>query len=452
MEMTSKARWWLRLQNLWFYVLFAALVGLLAWLSTQYVFQADWTAGARNTVSEATRELLQALAGPVAVTAFVTDDAVLHRRIEQKIQRLHRYKRDLTLRFVNPDLEPDRATDAGVKRLGQLVFEADGHRATADDLSERSLAQALQRLVRRQDRWIAFLEGHAERDTQDDANPGYTNLVGALERSGLIVQGLNLIRTPVVPDNTAVLVIAAPQSQLLPGEVRAVVDYLARGGNLLWLHDPGDLGTLEPLAAELGIRFITGVLMDANPKLRVLLGIKHPAVIPVVEYPATVLTSRIKTQALFPFAQAIEVGPPGPWKAQPFLVTLPRAWSETGALTGAEISFSSKDGDTTGPLPLGVILTRGQGGRAQRVVVVGDSDFMANGYLGNGANLELALNIYNWLSEDEKLLSIVPHSAPDTRLELSGPLLIAIAVFFLVLLPLGLLLTGLVLWLRRRRR
>lgn len=452
MEMTPKARWMLRIQNLWFYALFAGLVGLVAWLSSQYIYQADWTAGARNSVSDATRELLNALDGPLRVTAYVVDDALLHRRIETRIGRLQRYKRDLQLRFVNPDLAPDEAREAGVRRSGQLIFEANGRRAVADDLAERSLAQALQRLVRREDRWVVFLEGHAERDIRDDAHPGYSKLAATLRHSGLIIQGLNLIRSPVVPDNTVVLVIAAPQSQLLSGEVQAVADYVDRGGNLLWLHDPGDPGSLGRVADQLGVRFVEGVLVDANPKLRVLLGIKHPAVIPVVEYPDTVLTRRIKSQSLFPFAQAIDAGASGRWKMEPFLLTLPRAWSETGALTGAEISFSSTDGDTAGPLPLGVMLTREHEGHGQRVVVVGDSDFMANGYLGNGANLELGLNIFNWLSEDEALISIAPHSAPDTRLELGETQLIVIAGFFLVLLPAGLLLTGLAIRLSRRRR
>ncbi len=452
MDMNPRARWTLRIQNLWFYVLFALVIGLLAWLSTRYVYEADWTAGARNTVSQATRELLQAVDGPVVVTAYVSDDALLHRRIETRMGRLRRYKRDISLRFVNPDLAPDEAREAGVQRAGQLVFEAHGRRVTVDDLAERSLAQALQRLVRREDRWVVFLEGHAERDLGDETNPGYSDLAAALRRSGISVQGLNLIRSPAVPDNTAVLVIAAPQSQLLPGEVRAVLDYLERGGKLLWLHDPGDPGSLGPLATRLGIRFIDGVLVDANPRLRVLLGIKHPAVIPVVEYPDTVLTHRIKSQTLFPFAQGIDAGTDPAWRREPFLLTLPRAWSETGALTGKEISFSSSAGDIPGPLPLGLILAREHDGHGQRVVVVGDSDFMANGYLGNGANLELGLNIFNWLSEDEALLSIVPHSAPDIRLELEDPELVAIAAFFVVFLPLGLLLTGLAIRLRRRRR
>ena len=41
---------------------------------------------------------------------------------------------------------------------------------------------------------------------------------------------------------------------------------------------------------------------------------------------------------------------------------------------------------------------------------------------------------------------------PDTRLELSTQSQLAIAVFFLLLLPIGLLASGLRIWLKRRNR
>ena len=46
MEITRHSRLLLRLQTWIFIVLFIGGMGLLAWLSTQYVYQADWTAGA----------------------------------------------------------------------------------------------------------------------------------------------------------------------------------------------------------------------------------------------------------------------------------------------------------------------------------------------------------------------------------------------------------------------
>lgn len=92
------------------------------------------------------------------------------------------------------------------------------------------------------------------------------------------------------------------------------------------------------------------------------------------------------------------------------------------------------------------------GERQQRIVVVGDSDFMLNAFIGKGVNLDLATNLFNWLADDDDLLNIRNIAAPDTRLELDERVSLTLAVFFLLVLPLGLILTGVVVWVRRRRR
>jgi len=58
MKVTRRSRLLLRLQALLFAMLFIGIISMLAWLSTHYVYQADWTTGARNTISEETRRLL----------------------------------------------------------------------------------------------------------------------------------------------------------------------------------------------------------------------------------------------------------------------------------------------------------------------------------------------------------------------------------------------------------
>lgn len=452
MEITRKSGWQLRVHNAVFFVLFATIIGLLAWLSREYHFQADWTAGNRNTLSESSRTLLASLAQPVEIIAFIPDNASLQQRIEARIQRFQRHKPDMRLSFVNPDLEPDRAQQLGIKSAGQVAIKMGGRTEIITALNEQSIVNALQRLTRTTTRWVLFLAGHGERDPFDERHQGLSQVAKALERSGLKAQVLNLVRTPAIPDNTAVLVIAGPQSAPLEGEIERLQQYVAAGGNLLWLQDPGHDSGLEPLAKMLGLEFLDGVVVDANPQLRVLLGIQHPAVVPVVDYGGHAITRQLKEQTLFPFASAIAAAGGDAWRVDKFLMTLSRTWAETGRLVGSEVTFNEGDGDRRGPLALGVSLSREPDGDPQRVVVVGDSDFLANGYLGHGDNLELALNLFNWLSEDEELISVVPRNAPDTRLVLSQSAMIAIAAGWLLVLPFGLLIAGLLIWYVRRRR
>lgn len=452
MRISPKSRRQLRVQSVAFFALFATAVGLLAWLSVEYNYQADWTIGNRNTIAPASRQLLATLEQPIEIIAFVEDNAALHQRVRERIRRLQRHKSNIQLRFVNPELQPERATEAGINRPGQLLIRMSGRSEIVDSIAEQTLINALQRLSREQQRWAVFLEGHGERDPFDESKRGVSILANNLERSGLGVQGLNLIRTPAIPDNTAVLVLASPQTALLAGGLSLIQRYVDNGGNLLWLHDPGEAKGLQALANTLGIEFVDGVVVDANPQLRALMGIQHPAVIPIVDYAKHPINGNLAVQTLFPFAVGISVTADSGWTAAKFLTSLPRTWAETGSLVGSEITYNEGDGDSVGPLTIGVSLSREHQAREQRIAIIGDSDFISNGYLGNGGNLELALNIFNWLSRDDDLISIVSRPAPDTQLELSYAATITLAVVFLVVLPLGLASVGLAIWWRRRRR
>ena len=86
------------------------------------------------------------------------------------------------------------------------------------------------------------------------------------------------------------------------------------------------------------------------------------------------------------------------------------------------------------------------------MVVIGDSDFMLNSFIGLGANLDLASNTFNWLSADDNLLEVPVIRAADTTLDMSETAGFVLGTFFLFVLPIGLLLAGVWIWWRRRRR
>jgi len=84
--------------------------------------------------------------------------------------------------------------------------------------------------------------------------------------------------------------------------------------------------------------------------------------------------------------------------------------------------------------------------------VVGDADFLANSYLGNGGNLQLGLALVRWLTGADALVGVSARDAPDLRFELSQPAMLALSFGALFGLPALLLATGLVIRFRRRRR
>lgn len=445
----------IRLQNFLFTLLFLALIGLLAWLSQHYSQTWDWTAQGRHSLAEASRKVLTILEQPLTITAYAREDNELRDRIQDLVSRYQRHKPDIQLTFVNPDLHPDRVRELAITTDGELVVQYEQRTEKIHELTEQALTSALLRLAKRKEQQILFLEGHGERAPLGQANFDLGRFGQALEKRGFRVHAWNLAKQPQLPTNTSLLVIASPQMPYFPGEVERVLHFLSNGGALLWLAEPGDLNGLEPLAKTLDLTLLPGTVVDPTGQA---LGIHDPTFALVAEYPVHSITHDLRSLTLFPRARALEVGTADKFSAEAFLKTLPRAWNETGPLEG-EVGFNPDQGEREGPLPLGLALTRqipvedqaGKNPTEQRVVVIGDGDFLSNTYLGNGGNLDLGLNLIQWLTHNDQLIDIPARTAPDTQLDLPPMALALIGFGFLILLPLALFSCGVFIWWRRRR-
>ena len=202
---------------------------------------------------------------------------------------------------------------------GELVVEYQGRRESLRQLSEQTLTTALQRLSYADEQWVVFLEGHGERSVAGTDNQNdYNRFAEVLREKGLKVQALNLARTPAIPDNTSVLVIASPRSALLPGEIDLVNAWVRDGGNLLWLADPDHPTGLAPLAETLGARWQDGFAVFPEYEL---LGTGHPGIFVALDYPPGPVTRGLNEVTLFPLVRSVESLPDSGWNAQPYMAT-----------------------------------------------------------------------------------------------------------------------------------
>jgi len=452
MEITKKTRTQLRLQNITFIVLFTTVVGLLAWLSTKYNIEADWTENNKNTLSDVSIKLIQQMPSPIKITTFIPDGNLLSNRkyIEELVNKYKRYKKDINLEIINPDTAPDKVRGMQVTNYGEVVVEYQGRNEHINQLKEQTLTNTLQRLLRQGERQLLFVSGHGERKPDGQANYGWANFAAKLKAKGINSHVLKLNETPNIPD-AAAIVIASPQINFLPGEVDRLIEYVKDGGNLLWVQEPGtSMYGLKPLADFLGISFYPGTIVDPTTQM---MNVNDPSFALITSYPAHAITRDFQYMSIFPKAVGIiHVAVNPEWRATPFLKTVARSWSETGILRG-QIDYN-QDSDIIGPLTIGLALERknlkDKEGKQQRIVVLGDGDFLSNTYLGNQGNLNIGSNIINWLSHDDNFIKIPDTSSVDkliTLSELSGAL---IGLFFLIILPLGLLVSGTIIWLKRR--
>jgi ABC-type uncharacterized transport system involved in gliding motility auxiliary subunit len=451
MHYTPRRLWQLRLANIVFVLLFLLAVGLLQWLSRTYSLRVDLTNTARHSLSAASIAAAERLKGPLKITAFASQRGEQRARIQELVGRYQRHKADIELIVIDPDEAPDKVRAAGVQHDGELLFEhADAKERLAPPtrLDEEAFTNTLTRLGHRGERWVLFLAGHGERSPERPANFDLSTWVGELRKRGFLTRTLSLAESPQIPANASMLVIAAPRTRLLAGEIKAIQRYLERGGNLLWLADPGPQHGLEALAESLGIELLPGVAVD--PTSQAITG--NAAAIVIAAYGAHPVVRDFVDVTLFPQAGALQVNPPKGWRSAALLDTRESAWLETGSVNEA-VAFD-KGKDLRGPLTLGVALTRTPEGaqQEQRVAMIADGDFLSNAFIANGGNVDLGLSLVNWLSRDDAYVSIPVRAARDRRLELSRGAQIGLVGVFLFGLPLAMIGGGVTVWWRRRKR
>lgn len=457
-EVTRKSRDQLRLAGAGFVVLALMLAAVIMWISQLYQGEFDLTRVGRNTLSTSSIAAVQSLDHPLRVTAFAGNNPALRTQIDQLVQSYQRHKEDIKLVHIDPNADPRRVRDAGIRFYNQLLIEYEGSSEILSRLTEEAFSNALTRLGHRKERWLVFLAGHGERRVDRDANFDLSKWSEQLQQRGFRTRSLSLAESPQIPGNTSVLVIAGPQVKLLKGETKEIVRFVRNGGNLLWLAEPGKLQGLDNLAEHLAIEFEPGTIVD--PRSQQLTG--SPTAIIIANYGAHPAVKNFHDNTVFPDACGISTpeengtregsaNEEAEWRHQVLVDTRESAWSETGPINST-IRFD-KGKDIAGPLNIAIAATRKLNNTEQRIIVVCDGDFASNAFLlGNGANLDFAMSIMNWLSHDDAYINIPVRTVADQTLQLSVAMRNSLMVLFTIVIPLLLVGCGMRIWLRRRQR
>ncbi len=477
-----------------------AVVVMLNYLGRDYFTRLYWGALARNQLSSLTVRFLQSLTNQVNVTLFYDKRDPLYRTIANLVDEYRLANPRIAVQSVDYVRDPGLARTVradynlgngakdliifdcpglgqrlsfdgaeltrGVKELVPAEPETEsirGHigleivRRPTEFLGERAFTSAIIAVTNPKKLSACFLEDHrSEHEIQDGSDFGYRTFKSILEQNSIRADALSLLGTNAVPANCNLLIIAGPKEPFSASELQKIDQYLSQGGRLLALFkfDPSRFNRqtgrvppcgLEGILEKWGVDVGDSVVLDPENSVRgegydiLVSGFSetHPVVNPLISSGLQMIQPR-KVGRLGTRVQSADA---------------PRV--DELAFTGRG-SFTSSQPRRHQSYPVMVAVENTIRGvsterSSTRMLVVGDSLFLANGFIEEAANRAFAGYAANWLMDRVQLLQgIGPKPIGQYRVVMTKAQTQTTRWLLLAGMPGTVLFLGALVWLRRR--
>ncbi len=227
-----------------------------------------------SSPGSAAANMVKSLAEPLRVLLFFPENNEVAPEIEQYLRALQSETGNVEYELHDRLLDAKLAKEHRVAKDGMVVLlredKSESFRINPDINAARKrelreldskFQKALMSVIR-DSKTAYFMTGHGELNDPDSV--GALGMKSALKKSTLIKKALGQLNYKVkdysgfgkpVPDDCSILFILAPRIALLEDELRAVDDYLAKGGGAIIVMDTDAEMRLGVLKERLGVAF-----------------------------------------------------------------------------------------------------------------------------------------------------------------------------------------------------
>ena len=435
-------------------VLTLAVIGILV-IVNLFIYKNDvsWdlTADKENSLSEESLDILKNMGISVEAKAFYSSDTstAAAETLFENFRRNAGGKFDYE--FIDPYNDPVAASQADISLNASTVLYAGAQSQMITTLTEENLINAIVKLQNPSQSAVYVLTGHGEEDFFTSGNYSLVELESLMESKNYQVAALNLTTTPSIPDDAKAIFIAAPQIPLTQDEVDLLSEFLSNGGSLILLSEPEFLtegaGEENPLQTylleEWGVSMGDDLIIDPS-----ISQMTYAVADQYGDHPIT--NAVINYTTYFPTTHSLSLEAVTDVITSDLVLTNSQAWAETNieALYNNEVEFDEED--IAGPVTIAIALENTATGA--RVVVVGDSDFATDGYITGYGNMDFAISIVDWVTENENLINIsVGESTTRVLVPPTNATKLAIILGGMVGIPLFIAAIGIIIGIQRKR-
>ena len=312
---------------------------------------------------------------------------------------------------------------------------------------------------------ITFVKGHRERGYDQEGDRGFYLLtINKTYRFAMINQGFSYKDCNIGDDvfkKASTLVIADPISEFSEEELESIMGYIENGGDLVVMTDVGHSKYVDPIAQKLGLNFIEGQLAHtedefADNLVQCMVPREYGHLAP------TYWAELFGEYRMVPLNGTLGIdysNADNSFEAIPIMQSISDAvWNEktTEDPENVAVNYDPNAGEVKGRYTTGVSLSREKNGKQQQVVFFGDTDFMSNVEMTkkrsgiNSKNSDMIYGLFSYLNEGALPVDMRIESISDNDLYIRKPGLKVSKYIFFGIIPLILLFTFLVIWMRRK--
>lgn len=452
------------------------------YISDRYVLEIDMTSESEYEISEETAQLLSTLTEPITITVLCdetdyADDQDL-RRLPKVFQRYEQLSGGaVTVKYINAVTNPsifNNYNELGDLSTGDIIVESAKRYKAMDphDLleyttnnsssgtstgsayvtglrAEQRLTSAILYVTANKVPKAAYISGHRE-----DTN--LESMEELLTRSNYEVTTISLMQTEEIPSDIDMVIISSPQGDYSEEEITSLDAFLENGGRMIVAYAPDtpELPNLDAYFEEWGVTFEDQLVYDSE---RCFSG-----------YPMYLLPNIVTVEGLtdnldkngyviIPGARPITtLWETDNWRGTQALMTSSNN-SYAKARSTESVVYEQTEEDVKGPFNVGVLAYQNKMHNLNSTfsyILFLNAGFLSDSTLDGSSfmNKDYFMAAMNFMSDDADSVVIESKDLTSANLVITGATKKVLYYLLIFIIPGVLLVSGVVVWARRRHK
>ena len=427
----------------------------------------DVTSQKLYSLTDQTKEFVEGMKEDVTIYVIASESSQ-DETLRQTLQRYDELSDHIKVEYVDPNVNPRfymQYTDS--ISMNSLIVVSDRRNKVIDYSSiyessfdystytstttgydgEGQITSALDYVLSDSMPKVYMTEGHGEYTLSSS----FTN---AMKKENVDYETINLMDYDNIPEDAACLIINAAGSDFSADDKDKVIDYLDMGGNVVFVVGltEGDTPNLDAITDYMGLSIAEGLVVEQDKENYY----RNPYYLLPTQSYSTYTSGLYNQYYIFaPYVQGIiiENEEAEGITYNTFLSTSDKAFSKVGEINVQ--NFDKEEGDIDGPFGVGVSAVRKLDDETSATLIVYGCDQLftdeANSMV-SGANQVLFTNTVSSFVDHEVSVSIPAKSYEISYLTVPQSKAVLVGLMTVIVVPVGCLAAGFVIWFRRRKR